>query len=72
MLIGIISDPHMPRRARALPAECVEQLETVDLILHAGDITTAGALAPLRGDRPAASSSRWCDGFERVPYPCTP
>ena len=45
MLIGIISDTHMPRGSRRLPDECVERLMAADLILHAGDVMTAGALA---------------------------
>ncbi len=45
MLIGIISDTHMPRGARRLPDACVERLLEVDLILHAGDVMTAEALA---------------------------
>ena len=45
MLIGIISDTHMPRGPRRLPDACVERLLDVDLILHAGDVMTAGALA---------------------------
>ena len=45
MLIGIISDTHMPRGPRRLPDRCVEQLLAVDLILHAGDVMTAEALA---------------------------
>ena len=45
MLIGIISDTHMPRGARRLPDACVERLLRVDLILHAGDVMTAEALA---------------------------
>ncbi len=44
MLIGIISDTHMPRGARRLPDACVERLLGVDLILHAGDVMTAEAL----------------------------
>ena len=44
MLLGIISDTHMPRGARRLPDTCVERLLGVDLILHAGDVMTAEAL----------------------------
>ncbi len=44
MLIGIISDTHMPRGPRRLPDACVERLLEVDLILHAGDVMTAEAL----------------------------
>jgi uncharacterized protein len=38
MLLGVISDTHMPRGARRLPDACVERLRAADLILHAGDI----------------------------------
>ena len=41
MLIAVISDTHMPRGARRLPAACVKHLEVADLILHAGDFTSA-------------------------------
>ncbi len=45
MLIGIISDTHMPKGPRRLPDACVERLLAADLILHAGDLMTAEALA---------------------------
>ncbi len=35
--IGIISDTHMPSRARRLRAECRTRLQRADLIVHAGD-----------------------------------
>ena len=41
MLVAVISDTHIPRGARRLPPACVERLEAVDLILHAGDFTSA-------------------------------
>lgn len=44
MLVGIISDTHMPRGPRRLPDACVERLLAADLILHAGDVMTAEAL----------------------------
>ncbi|QAY68350.1 metallophosphoesterase family protein [Paenibacillus protaetiae] len=40
MKIVIVSDTHMPRMAKSLPAALVQQLEGADLILHAGDWTT--------------------------------
>jgi putative phosphoesterase len=46
--VAIISDTHMPRGARALPAACVRQLEEADAILHAGDFMTSQVLADLR------------------------
>jgi putative phosphoesterase len=46
--IAIISDTHMPRGSRALPAACVERLKAADLIVHAGDLVTVGVLEELR------------------------
>jgi putative phosphoesterase len=42
--LAIISDTHMPRGARALPAECVERLRAADAILHAGDLVALEVL----------------------------
>jgi putative phosphoesterase len=47
MLIAIISDTHLPRGARALPAACVSRLQTADLILHAGDFSALTVLDQL-------------------------
>src|SRR5215217_5185192 len=38
MRLAIISDTHMPKGPRALPAACVERLRAADAILHAGDL----------------------------------
>jgi uncharacterized protein len=46
--LAIISDTHLPRGARALPAACVERLRDADLILHAGDFITAQVLDDLQ------------------------
>jgi putative phosphoesterase len=45
--IAVVSDTHLPRGARALPAACVERLRRADLILHAGDLTSAAFLEEL-------------------------
>jgi putative phosphoesterase len=47
MLIALIADTHLPRGSRRLAPECVAVLERADLIVHAGDVTTADALAEL-------------------------
>lgn len=47
MLIAIIADTHMPKGGRELPAQCVERLRAAELILHAGDVSTAGVLEAL-------------------------
>jgi putative phosphoesterase len=47
MLIAVISDTHLPRGSRRLPADCVERMRAADLILHAGDISSAATLTEL-------------------------
>jgi uncharacterized protein len=40
MNIIVISDTHMPKRAKTLPEFLVAYLKTADLIIHAGDLQT--------------------------------
>jgi putative phosphoesterase len=47
VLLAVISDTHLPRGTRALPAACVQRLREADLILHAGDLATVAVLAEL-------------------------
>jgi hypothetical protein len=47
MLIGLISDTHIPEAAEVLPARIKEAFCDVDLILHAGDIYTVSVLDEL-------------------------
>ena len=44
MRIAVVSDTHLPRGARRVPDECVEAMRSADLIVHAGDLCTAGVL----------------------------
>lgn len=46
--MAVISDTHMPRGTRALPAACVEHLRAADAILHAGDFMTIDVLRDLQ------------------------
>ena len=48
----MLSDTHAPRRWRRCPPEVAEELRTADLILHAGDVCTAGVLDELAGYAP--------------------
>lgn len=48
MRIAVVSDTHLPKGARVLPAGCVERLRTADLILHAGDLVSVSFLEELR------------------------
>lgn len=50
--IGVISDTHMPGRARSLPEACLERLRAADLIVHAGDWSDMGTLGVVRGIGP--------------------
>jgi uncharacterized protein len=52
MLIAVISDTHLPRGGRRLPGACVEALRSADLVLHAGDVMTAAALADIEAIGP--------------------
>jgi putative phosphoesterase len=47
VVLAVISDTHMPRHRRALPAACVERMRAADAILHAGDLMEAELLEEL-------------------------
>jgi putative phosphoesterase len=47
MRIAVISDTHMPKGSRTLPAACLERLRAADRILHGGDIVDETFLAEL-------------------------
>ena len=47
MLIAIVSDTHLPRGRRRIPDACAERMRAADLVIHAGDISTAEALAEI-------------------------
>jgi putative phosphoesterase len=49
MLIAVISDTHLPRRARRLPDACLERIAAADLLLHAGDFVAVEVLRELEG-----------------------
>ncbi|MFH1753309.1 MAG: metallophosphoesterase family protein [Candidatus Omnitrophota bacterium] len=48
MRIGVVSDTHMPRTALELPKKMLEDFKNVDLILHAGDLTSPDVLSVLK------------------------
>jgi putative phosphoesterase len=52
MLIGLVSDTHVPRRSKALPDWLLDGLQGVDLILHAGDLTDRSVLRALAAVAP--------------------
>jgi putative phosphoesterase len=52
MLVAVISDTHMAGERRKLPAACVTAIEGADLLIHAGDVMSAEALAELEAIGP--------------------
>jgi len=48
VLIGVISDTHIPERADSLPKEVFKIFQNVDLILHSGDIVNLQTLERLK------------------------
>ncbi len=48
MQLAIISDTHMPRGGRSIPAACLARCRDADMILHAGDLLDAPVLELLR------------------------
>jgi uncharacterized protein len=48
MQLAIVSDTHLPRGARAIPAACLQRCREADAILHAGDLSDVPVLELLR------------------------
>jgi hypothetical protein len=49
MRIGILSDTHIPERADALPQKLVDAFQSVDMIIHAGDLVDIKVIDTLKG-----------------------
>ncbi|MBD3295793.1 MAG: YfcE family phosphodiesterase [Candidatus Omnitrophica bacterium] len=49
MIIGVISDTHIPVAAAKLPRRLMNRLRGCDLIVHAGDITEMSVIECLQG-----------------------
>lgn len=47
MLIGVISDTHIPERASKIPEKVFDIFKDVDMILHAGDLVSCDVLDEL-------------------------
>jgi len=47
MLIGVISDTHIPERAKKIPEIVFKTFEDMDMILHAGDLVSLDVLKQL-------------------------
>jgi putative phosphoesterase len=56
VLIGVISDTHLPRGARRIPRACLKRLRSVELIVHAGDFVAAAVLDELEALGPPVAA----------------
>jgi uncharacterized protein len=56
--LAIISDTHLPRGGRTLPAACLEHLRAADAILHAGDFIEVAVLEELESLGPPVHAVR--------------
>ena len=57
MRVGVLSDTHTPRRAKALPNAVLQAFREVDFIIHAGDITSLEVLDTLNSLAPVIAVS---------------
>lgn len=61
MLIGIISDTHIPNRTQNIPDKVFDVFKDVDLILHAGDIESLDVIKSLEKIAPVKAIQGNCD-----------
>lgn len=55
MIIGVLSDTHIPSKAKALPNPIIQAFKEVDHIIHAGDIGGIEVLDELRALAPVTA-----------------
>lgn len=63
MLIGIISDTHIPVRSQKLPDKIFSVFDGVDLILHCGDIEVRSVVEDLESIAPVVAVHGNCDPY---------
>ena len=62
--VGLISDTHVPKRARDLPKKVFEIFEKVDYIIHAGDMVELAVVDELEQIAPVLAVHGNMDGVE--------
>ena len=62
--VGLISDTHVPKRARCIPKRVFEVFEKVDYIIHAGDLVELAVVDELEQIAPVLAVSGNMDGIE--------
>ncbi len=63
MLIGIISDTHIPVRTDSIPQRVFEVFKDVDMILHCGDIEIKSVVEELEKIAPVIAVHGNCDPY---------
>jgi predicted phosphodiesterase len=68
LLVVVLADTHIPRRAKELPEGLVPHLRSADLILHAGDLLVEDVLYELESYAPVRAVKGNVDGWDvRLP-----
>jgi putative phosphoesterase len=62
--VGLISDTHVPKRARCIPEKVFEIFENTDYIIHAGDIVELAVIDELEKIAPVLAVRGNMDGIE--------
>ncbi len=58
MKILVISDTHIPNRAKELPKKVLDEIKGVDMVVHAGDFTSFNFYLELRALSPSLKAVR--------------
>ena len=69
MLIGLISDTHIPDRGLKIPEKVFKTFKNVDLILHAGDITSYEIIKELNNIAPTIAVQGNMDRYQNIDLP---
>ncbi len=62
--VGIISDTHVPKRARCIPKRVFEIFQSVDYIIHAGDLVELAVMDELEQIAPVLAVRGNSDGLD--------
>jgi len=63
-LVGLVSDTHIPAKAKAIPKKIFEVFDGAILILHAGDLTQLSVIDELEKLAPVVAVCGNMDGYE--------
>ena len=69
MLIGLISDTHIPDRANKIPQKVFDAFSDVDLIIHAGDLTSLKVIEELENIAPVVAIQGNMDRAKGIKLP---